>query len=270
MTHVFFEAIQLLADVVELFFELRLRLSVRLLLVVLAFGGRLRTQQWEVDDVANPVAVSQQHNQSVDTDSQTARRWHADLQSFDEVRVHLGHGIFFRQTFQLCAKRLFLQVRIVEFCVSVGQFHAMDEQFEPLRDVRVVLLPFCQRADRRRVIDHENRANQRVLDLRFEDIVYDDVRVNTVGFNVQRFGQRLHGIGVVHVDARVFFKQIRVLHAGPWSRKVDGLVRDNIAFGVAFAPRNQQLRHGFKRRFLWRDRFVRRYFLFARDRFCSV
>ena len=65
------------------------------------------------------------------------------LQGADEVVVHLGHRVFCLLAGELLLEEGFLQERVVQLGVGVGQLHAVDEQLEPfghagLRALRLV------------------------------------------------------------------------------------------------------------------------------------
>ena len=74
-------------------------------------------------------------------------------------------------------KSCFLQARVVELGVGVGQLDAVDEQLEPLGDRRVRRLALGERADRGRIVDDEDRPFQVIFDDGFEQLVGDDVGV---------------------------------------------------------------------------------------------
>ena len=86
---------------------------------------------------------------------------HAVAQGADEIVVHLGHRVLFRQARKLRLEQLLLQVGIVQLGVGVGDFHAVDEQLESLGDGRVVCLALGQRADAGRVVA-SRRSGRRV------------------------------------------------------------------------------------------------------------
>ena len=102
---------------------------------------------------------------------------HAVTQRADEIVVHLGHRLLFRQAGQLLAEKLLLQVGIVQLGVGVGHFHALDEQLEPLGNRRIARLALGQRANARRIVDHEDRPRQGVFHLLLEDETLDHVGV---------------------------------------------------------------------------------------------
>ena len=83
-------------------------------------------QQRKQNHFTNGLRIGQQHHQPVDADAQAAGRRHAVTQRADEIMVHLGHRLFFRQARQLAGKKLFLQIGIVQLGVGVGHFHALD------------------------------------------------------------------------------------------------------------------------------------------------
>ena len=60
-------------------------------------------------------------------------------------------------------------------------------QLEPLGHGRVVGLALGERADAGRVVDHEDRPDERLLDLRFEDFALDDVGMLAGRFEAERF-----------------------------------------------------------------------------------
>ena len=78
---------------------------------------------------------------------------------------------------ELAAEKLLLQERVVELGVGVGQLHALDEQLEPLGHRRVRGLALGQRADRRGIVDHEDRTGQAILDHLLEELARDHVGI---------------------------------------------------------------------------------------------
>ncbi len=71
---------------------------------------------------------------------------------------------------ELRLEELFLQVGVVQLGIRVGDFHPAHEQFKPLGDGGIRPLALRQRADARRIVHDENRADERVFDLLFEDL----------------------------------------------------------------------------------------------------
>ena len=74
--------------------------------------------------------------------------------------VHFRHRIFFRHSIELRLEQLFLQDWIIEFGISVGQFHTMDEEFKAFRDFRIARLSLGQRTDTGWIIDHKDRTDE--------------------------------------------------------------------------------------------------------------
>ena len=136
-----------------------------------------RSEQRKQNDLADGLCVGQQHHESVDADTQSTGGRHAVPQCADEIVVHFGHRVFFRLAGELLRKELFLEVRVVQLGISVGQFHSLDEQFESFGNFRVVLLPLGQRTDAGRVVVHEDWPGQSVFNLFFEQFVLHYVDV---------------------------------------------------------------------------------------------
>ena len=96
--------------------------------------------------IARP--VQENHAEPVDADPEAAGRRHRVLERPDEVVVHLGHRVLVALAGELLAEQLFLQARVVELGVGVGQLDPLDEKLEPLGDGRVRRLALGERADR--------------------------------------------------------------------------------------------------------------------------
>ena len=178
-------------------------------------------QQWKEDHVTDRTAVGQQHHQTVDSDPHSTGRRHANPQGLEEVGVEFGHRVLFVEAVKLGSEQLVLEQWVVEFGVGVGQFHAVDEQFESFGDLGIVSLPLGQRAEAGGIIDDENRSDQRVLNGLLEDLVDDDVRVHPVGVDLQTSSHLGHRVGVVHRTPGVFGEQLGVGLPGPGRGEVD-------------------------------------------------
>ena len=48
-------------------------------------------------------------------------------QRADKIAIHPGHRILFSHSIELCFKQGLLQNRIVQFGLSIGKFHSMNE-----------------------------------------------------------------------------------------------------------------------------------------------
>ena len=128
---------------------------------------------------------------------------------------------------KLRAEELLLQVGVVQLGVGVGDLHALNEQLKPLGDGRVVALALGQRADAGRVVEHEDRARELVLDLLLKDLALDHVGMLAGGFEADLLGELLHGGLVVRRNAGVLLEQLVVGFPCERRREVDRL----------FAPR---------------------------------
>ena len=122
------------------------------------------------------------------------------------------------------AEKLFLQVGIVQFGVGVGHLHALDEQLEPLGNRRIAGLPLGQRADARRVVDHEDRARQGVFHLLLKHEALDHVGVLAGRVEAELLGQPRDAGRVVGRYARVLGEQLVVGLSGERRGEVDLLV----------------------------------------------
>ena len=88
-------------------------------------------------------------------------------------------------------KSCFLQPRIVELGIGVGQLDPLDEKLEPLGDRRVRRLALGERADRRGIVDDEDRPFQMIFDDGFKKLVGDDVGVFAGGRDAGGLGPGL-------------------------------------------------------------------------------
>ena len=150
------------------------------------------------------------------------------------------------------AEQLLLQDRVVQLGVGVGQLHPVDEQLEPLGDRRVRRLPLGQRADRGRVVDHEDRAVEAVLDDLLEDLADDDVGVLAGRRDPQRLGLGRDGRGVGRVDPGVLAEQLGVGPARPGGGEVDRRARPRGADSCRRGPRSRrQIRASVRSIMLW-------------------
>ncbi len=167
-----------------------------------AVPSALRAHERKQDHVANARPVQEDHAEPVDADAQAAGRRHRVLECPDEVVVHLGHRLLGGQAGELLAEELFLQARVVELGVGVGQLDALDEKLEPLGDRRVRRLALGERADRRGVVDDEDRPCQVIFDDGFEKLAGDDVGVLAGGRDAGGLGAGLDRREISGIDAR--------------------------------------------------------------------
>ena len=144
------------------------------------------------------------------------------LEGPDEVVVHLGHRVLGLLAGELAAEELFLQERVVELGVGVGQLDPVDEQLEPLGDRRVRRLPLGERADRGRIVDDEDRARQGGLRRRASNSsLAIDVGVLAGGRDAGRLGPGLDRREIGGIDAGVFGEQLGIGPARPGGREVE-------------------------------------------------
>jgi hypothetical protein len=101
----------------------------------------VRAQSREQNDIADSVAVGEQHHQTVDTDTLTGCWWHTVFQSGYEVSV-IEHRFIITRFFlsNLCLEAFRLIFRIVQLREAVRQFTATDEEFKTVGDVRVLVV----------------------------------------------------------------------------------------------------------------------------------
>ena len=97
----------------------------------------------------------------------------------------------------------------------------LNEQLEPLGHGRVARLALGQRADAGRIVDHEDRPDQRVFDLLLEDFALDHVGVLAGRLEADLFGQALTPAASSRVNAGVLCEQLVVGLAGKRRREVD-------------------------------------------------
>lgn len=92
------------------------------------------------------MAVGEQHDHTVNTNTQTRRRWQAVLQRGHVVFVE-EHRFVIARCFRinLITEALRLIFRIVQLAKAVADFTAADEEFETVSDFRVLVITTRQR-----------------------------------------------------------------------------------------------------------------------------
>ncbi len=100
----------------------------------------------EKDNVADTAAVGKEHNQTVDTDTQSSRRRQAVLQRGHKIFVHhMSFIITGRTFFHLFLETFALVNRIVELGEAIANLTGINKPFKTIGDLRISLTAFCQR-----------------------------------------------------------------------------------------------------------------------------
>ncbi len=137
----------------------------------------LRPHERKQNDVTNTGPVQEDHAQPVDADPQPAGRRHrvpsARMKSSSILAIDSSAG----SPASCLRNSSSCKPGIIELGVGVGQLDPMNIELEPLGHGRVRRLALGERAKRRRVIDHEDRPAQVVLDHGLEKLSRHDHRV---------------------------------------------------------------------------------------------
>src|SRR3970282_1734069 len=92
-----------------------------------------RSHQRKQNDIANRMAVGQQHDQPIDADAFAGRRWHAELERPHVVLVHrVGFFVAARALSTLFLEPPLLLRRIVQLAEGVGHLEARNVELEAL------------------------------------------------------------------------------------------------------------------------------------------